>query len=918
MMNSFYKYILVFYLCGCAGLASLFAGPVRVLYTNDGVQNTQRLTYALDRLMEASGAKTSLLSSLSGSALQKTDLLLGLLGDGRRWQDEVPAKLLERLAKAESYVVYRKDKNSPLILVGKDESGLVYGSETLLENAFYENQAVSQVDVPEMVLRGTAIGMQKTEYLPGHDVYEYPYREDLFPWFYDKTHWLKYLDMMVDNRYNTLYLWNGHPFSSLVKLKDYPYALEVDEATFAKNEEIYHFLTEEANKRGIWVIQMFYNIILPKPFAYKHGLKTQERNRVITPLISDYTRKSIAAFVEKYPNVGLLVCLGEAMEGVGQDDITWFTKTILPGVKDGLKAIGSEQEPPIIVRAHDTDAPSVMKAALPIYANLYTMAKFNGEALTTYQTRGKWASLHQELGSIGTVHIQNVHILANLEPFRYASPDFIQKSVQSMHDIHFSNGLHLYPQASYWDWPYTADKAEQRLLQVDRDWMWYKAWARYAWKAKRSAAEEQVYWATALSNYYGIDQQTAMQLLEALNEIGEISPKILRRFGITDGNRQTSSLGMLMTQLISPYRYGLFTLLYESEAPEGEMIIDYAEKEFKHEQHHGETPIQVANEIVAHANKAVAAIEGMAGKAKQNQAEFKRVLNDVYIHQALAEHYSHKVKAAVQLLQYKYNQDVASLRKSLPDFEESVIAYKRLTELTKDSYLYANSMQTKQRKIPMRGVDATFKHWTEMLPVFETELANFKQSIDSIASSTGAVKKERNQLVERQVPIKSAIQFTELKKGAKLQINQDLVVTHLAEELTGLQAVVLDAEEQKLHGTTLTFEADQPVKVLVGYFNSEDKGFAPRPVLEIDATANDYGQADAKLRNALRVQYMPMVDIHTYSFPKGSNTLKLPKGEAMILGFVADDELQDAYNADVDNQGDDMDDLFGYYQETKL
>ena len=50
------------------------------------------------------------------------------------------------------------------------------------------------------------------------------------------------------------------------------------------------------------MIQMFYNIILSKPFAEHYGLKTQDRNRPITPLIADYTRKSIAAFIEKYPN----------------------------------------------------------------------------------------------------------------------------------------------------------------------------------------------------------------------------------------------------------------------------------------------------------------------------------------------------------------------------------------------------------------------------------------------------------------------------------------------------------------------------------------------------------------------------------------------------------------------------------------
>src|SRR5688572_32995717 len=90
-----------------------------------------------------------------------------------------------------------------------------------------------------------------------------------------------------------------------------------------KNEEMYRFLTTEADKRGIWVIQMFYNIIVSKPFAEKHKIKTQDRERPIIPLISDYTRKSIAAFVEKYPNVGLMVCLGEAMGGT-EDDVEWF------------------------------------------------------------------------------------------------------------------------------------------------------------------------------------------------------------------------------------------------------------------------------------------------------------------------------------------------------------------------------------------------------------------------------------------------------------------------------------------------------------------------------------------------------------------------------------------------------------------
>jgi len=544
-----------------------------------GETTSPRLKYAYDKL-----TKYILNTKLSN---EKHDILLEVKPTGKK----------------EGYRILAGKYSTRI--TGNDETGLLYGVLDYLEQIKQLKkfpEAYTKEEAPEMVLRGSCIGVQKPYYLPGRNVYEYPYTPKTFPWFYNKQLWIQVLDSMVNNRMNSLYLWNGHPFASLVKLKDYPYALEVDEATFKKNEEIYRFITTEADKRGIWVIQMFYNIIVSKPFAEKHKIKTQDRERPITPLLSDYTRKSIAAFVEKYPNVGLMVCLGEAMQGTGPDDIEWFTKTIIPGVQDGLKKLGKSTEPPIVLRAHDTDAPAVMKAALPLYKNLYTEAKFNGEALTYARPRGSWAQLHQTLSKLGSVQIENVHILANLEPFRYGSADFIQQSVIGMHEVMGGNGLHLYPQASYWDWPYSADSVKgKRLLQIERDWIWYKAWARYAWKANRDREAEIDYWGGLLAEKYGCSLKDGRFILKAYEESGEIAPKLLRRFGITDGNRQTLTLGMLMTQLINPYRYGLFTLLYDSEAPEGEMLLDFADKQAKGLEAKGETPVQVIMDVRRHA-----------------------------------------------------------------------------------------------------------------------------------------------------------------------------------------------------------------------------------------------------------------------------------------------------------------------------
>lgn len=793
-------------------------------------------------------------------------------------------------------------------IAGADPSGVLYGCLELvarIKSSGAIPAALEMEDQPEMVLRGACIGLQKPYYLPGRTVYEYPYTPETFPWLYDKKLWIQYLDSMVANRMNSLYLWNGHPFASLVRLKEYPYAVEVDSVTFRKNEEIFRFLTSEADKRGIWVIQMFYNIIVSKPFAEKNHIKTQDRERPIIPLIADYTRKSIAAFVEKYPNAGLMVCLGEAMEGTGNDDIEWFTRTIIPGVKDGLKALGTTTEPPIVLRAHDTDAPAVMKAALPLYKNLYTEAKFNGEALTTYEPRGAWADLHRTLSRLGSVQIENIHIMANLEPFRYGATDFIRKSVQGMHTIMEANGLHLYPQASYWDWPYSADSVKgKRLLQVERDWIWYAAWSRYAWQSNRQRSDEIIYWSDRLANRFGCSKEQGQDILDAYEQSGEIAPKLLRRFGITDGNRQTLTLGMLMTQLINPTRYGLYTLLYEGESPEGEMLTQYAEKEWKQEKHIGETPVQIIKEVTAHGNKALTAIEKASPGITKNKEEFDRLKNDMYCYKALADHYAQKAEAALYVLRYKYSKNISDLEKALPLLEKSVESYKQLVTLTKGTYLYANSMQTQQRKIPLRGVNGTFKTWEEVLVPFENELAHFKHAIDSLknkpASATGT---ERSLTPARVSLVSSSGTFYTIDSAAKVFRDTNFVITTIAKELKGLSGIRHSFAGQVNRGTTIIFSAEAPVKLLVGFFNAADTNFLKAPELETNAAANDQGQSEIKIANAVVIKGLPPVNVHSYSFEKGTHTFKLAKGACVVLGFVKENETLPVYDAGLTEKG---------------
>lgn len=772
-----------------------------------------------------------------------------------------------------------------------DDSGLLYGSFEIAKRIRAEGRLPANLnfsDKPAMTLRGTCVGMQKTYILPGRKVYEYPYTPELFPWFYDKTLWTEYLDSLVVNRMNTLYLWNGHPFASLVKLKDYPEAVEVSPEVFAQNVEMFNWLTHECDKRGIWLVQMFYNIFLPKPLADKHGISTQLA--APTPLASDYTRKSIAEFVKQYPNVGLMVCLGEALQGT-ENQINWATNTILPGVLDGMRAAGLKEQPPVVIRTHAMNPEAIMPACFTVYSNLFTETKYNGESLTTYEPRGKAAETHRNMAKLGP-HLVNVHILSNLEPFRYGATEFIRKSMLASRDKLGASGLHLYPLA-YWNWPYSPDIADPPLKQWERDWIWFEAWGRYAWNPDVNTNEDRVYWTGRLADFYGCDTNAAGKILDAYNDAGEVAPMLIRRFGITEGNRQTLSLGMTLDQLVNPKRYNAISELWESQAPPGERLDEYVRKEWDKEPHIGETPESVIASCLTYSSNAVALLRPLTMMVTNNYPEFVRLLRDACLIEGLSRFYAMKALAAEQTLRFNINKDEAALEQATGLMATSVESLRSLSKSTSDSYHFANSMQTGHRKIPFPGAAngvGTNYHWSHVLPLYEKELADFKAQVAELKNPKSATN-------SASVPTWPAAKFKlistnaetyEVKLGERPFTDRKYKLTELAPELRGLTGIRFSHEAAK-NGryVPVEFEVTEPVRVLIGYFQNERNLWLQVPNLDFASHADERGGVDPVLRNAVAIDECPNVNVHAFRYEPGRHKLELiGKGSFVILGVV--------------------------------
>lgn len=778
-----------------------------------------------------------------------------------------------------------------VVVSGGDDSGALYGCQELaraVREAGALPRDLSFGDAPRFAWRGPAIGLQKQRAEPERQPFEYPLTPDRFPWFYDKQMWLDYLDMLLEHRGNVFYLWNANPFASLVALPGEPEALEVSEAQREMNAGQLRWLTEEADRRGIRCILSFCGTHIPQAFADKHGLSREQS--LPLPETSDYCRRSLAAFVREYPSVGLMVCLGE-------NGAEWLCETILPGIKQGWSESAATEPPPVIVRSHGIRIEKVLEQADPLYPNLHTEMKYNGESLTTWTPRGAARELHRRLGLRNGIHVATVHMLSNLEPFRWGAPSFIQRCVQAAGNRLRASALQFYP-LSYWSWPYSPDRSDARLKQTDRDWIWYAAWLRYAWNPERDGYAEKAYWISRLEEKYG-SREAAKLLLQAYEASGQNAPMLLRRFGITQGSRQTMSLGMTMSQLTNPDRYAPWPELWESNAPQGERLEEFVLKELAGLPHLGETPLDIVEEVERAADEAARAAKQARPFVQKNKAEFERLASDIEAIEAMTSVYSNKVRAALLVLMYKhtvargYSEKVELLEEAAEWLDKSVSVYRRLAELTEKRYPYAGGLLASQRKIPFRDGEA-FNHWKDCLPLYEKELTVFRNRIGELRA--GKAPAALRPAASGPYPSYRQAGFAllddkaetyRIEKGARIFTDENIPIIDCAEELFGLTGIRFSQQLASREEIRIGLELKSAAFLLVGCFDSRDSQWLQPP---------ERGDGDIRgfgfpfLRKGVRPFSYPSVHVHAVPYEAGTHTLRFGKGAFLILGAIEADQ----------------------------
>ncbi|SDL80592.1 Glycosyl hydrolase family 20, domain 2 [Catalinimonas alkaloidigena] len=234
--------------------------------------------------------------------------------------------------------VLRPDRNQ-LEITGGDGRGLVYGCLSLVEalqNGMALGDVAAHSETAKLPFRAVKFDLPWDTYRHSYALTQH--QETCR----DLAFWEAFLDMMAENRLNALTVWNLHPYTFMIRPKDFPEASPWTEVEMADWKTLFGGIFRMARERGIDTYVMPFNIFVTPEFAKAHhvAMDNLEHHFFVrgdtSDIIKRYTRACVTQLLEEYPDLtGMGLTLGEGMGGMTpQEREDWITETIIAGMCD--------------------------------------------------------------------------------------------------------------------------------------------------------------------------------------------------------------------------------------------------------------------------------------------------------------------------------------------------------------------------------------------------------------------------------------------------------------------------------------------------------------------------------------------------------------------------------------------------------
>lgn len=623
---------------------------------------------------------------------------------------------------SESYKIEREDH----LITMRISSGIggYYGAMDIAESMAINNlqSITSGLKDPSFEVRAIKYNLPWSPYRESQSM-EYHHQDCR-----DVSYWERFLDMMQDYRFNTLLLYNKHPFNYMVRIPEYPSACTLSDAEMEEWENFWNQLFAMAKERGVEVFVVNWNIVIPKSMAEAHDLK--EYNDLSETTI-DYTRKCVTATINKYKDLsGLGVTLADWMNGqTPEEREEWIYQTFVEGMKAANRPVKFLHRA-VLSGSSDAMRDMLNRSDLP-YTTL-TEVKFNWSH--GHSSPRLMITHASESGEVNTGYWQptpdnyRIQWMIRNEDFwilRWGDPEFIRNHI-AYNDAAYVNGYHIGSEGYIPAYDYfTRDKnGVSWKYAFERQWLYYAIWGRLLYDRN---TPDQVFEKLATDKY---GSSNGPSLIDAFRHVsrmplrlatffkatwdytlyseGFMAPMHAERYGINDKVHPFISIDELIhhqtldTSYLSIIDY--VKMLDRGHSPPNNVI----------------TPDMLANQLIADAERGEMLARQIEQTTRNLSFDLQQELADIYIWSGLGKYFATKIKAGILLARGRINQNAVDKQEAVKYLEECLTIWKTLSH-TGDQH-YRRVPYWESRVFGFEDLSLNYFSWSHLIPQVERDI----------------------------------------------------------------------------------------------------------------------------------------------------------------------------------------------------
>jgi hypothetical protein len=580
--------------------------------------------------------------------------------------------------KPQAYTV-RAEKPSTWRVTGGDEAGAMYGGLHLAEAVRLGRGLAGAGDAsgsPAVLRRGLKFNIPLDARTPSYDDTGDSAQSNVAEmWNFD--FWRDFLDDMARHRYNTLSLWNPHPFPSMLLLPKYPGVALADvcgttlspvyssgawrdpqfvSPKVLENPKVLKRMSMDdkiafwrrvmkyAKDRGISVYFITWNVIV-NSVEGKHGIDARQDN----PATIAYMRECVREFVLTYPDLtGIGVTAGENMKNRSDEFARerWLWNTYGLGVVDAKREQPGRQVP-FIHRVWQTSVADIVDAFRG-YPDLFTLEfKYAHARLYSSPAPPFAEDLVREMAPHRLAcwwNLRNDDIFC----FRWGDPDYVREFLRNLPPS-CTAGYHMGSDGYVWGREFTSlDPDTPRQLEIRKHWYSFMLWGRLGY----DPALDRGFFERLLADRF--PEAPPAALYDAWAAASKIIPQV-NRFHWCDWDFQWAVEGCF------DQRKGFHTvddfirvrpMLRSGIVP----VPDYVKASLAGQTVEGTTPPEVAKNLAAWADAAIAGVEAIRSRGKPGK-ELGQTLSDIEAMAHLGRYYAAKILGAVELEALRQSKD---------------------------------------------------------------------------------------------------------------------------------------------------------------------------------------------------------------------------------------------------------------------